>query len=160
MDTTGIEPMSHAQDVMLRLREDAVKETDQRELFQSVAPLTGSRLYLVPKVIEYDSGCLSMSARLATTMIESSLEAIIRCPGSQADFQRRTDPTLSRPYRPTEPATQRLCHRRCRAVAGTAQAADAARAAGQRRVAERHPDCDKDIFTAKGWRTTRLKMLD
>ncbi len=40
IDTTGIEPMSHAQDVMLRLREDLVKEADQRELFQSVAPLT------------------------------------------------------------------------------------------------------------------------
>ena len=52
VDTTGIEPMSHAQDVMLRLREDAVKETDQRELFQSVAPLTEAGLYLVPKVIE------------------------------------------------------------------------------------------------------------
>ncbi len=52
VDTTGIEPMSHAQDVMLRLREDAVKETDQRELFQSVAPQTEAGLYLVPKVIE------------------------------------------------------------------------------------------------------------
>jgi aspartyl-tRNA(Asn)/glutamyl-tRNA(Gln) amidotransferase subunit C len=52
VDTNGIEPMSHAQDVMLRLREDQVTEPDQRELFQSVAPEVDRGLYLVPKVIE------------------------------------------------------------------------------------------------------------
>lgn len=52
VDTLDIEPMSHAQDVTLRLREDAVTETDQRELFQSVAPKVEAGLYLVPKVIE------------------------------------------------------------------------------------------------------------
>jgi len=52
VDTEGIEPMSHAQDLMLRLREDAVTETDQHPLFQSVAPQVEDGLYLVPKVIE------------------------------------------------------------------------------------------------------------
>jgi len=52
VDTTGILPMSHAQDVSQRLREDKVTETDQRELFQSIAPQTEQGLYLVPKVIE------------------------------------------------------------------------------------------------------------
>jgi len=52
VDTTGIAPMSHAADVSLALREDRVTETDQRELFQSVAPATADGLYLVPKVIE------------------------------------------------------------------------------------------------------------
>ncbi|MFZ2301722.1 MAG: Asp-tRNA(Asn)/Glu-tRNA(Gln) amidotransferase subunit GatC [Gallionella sp.] len=52
VDTKGIEPMSHAQDVSQRLREDAVTETDQRELFQSIAPQVEAGLYLVPKVIE------------------------------------------------------------------------------------------------------------
>ena len=52
VDTTGIEPMSHAQDVVLRLRNDAVTESDQHELFQSVAPQVEAGLYLVPKVIE------------------------------------------------------------------------------------------------------------
>jgi aspartyl-tRNA(Asn)/glutamyl-tRNA(Gln) amidotransferase subunit C len=52
VDTTGIEPMSHAQDVVLRLRDDAVTESDQHELFQSVAPQVEGGLYLVPKVIE------------------------------------------------------------------------------------------------------------
>ncbi len=52
VDTEGIEPMSHAQDVMLRLREDAVTESDQPRLFQSVAPQVEAGLYLVPKVIE------------------------------------------------------------------------------------------------------------
>jgi len=52
VDTEGIAPMSHAQDVMLRLREDAVTEGDQHTLFQSVAPQVEGGLYLVPKVIE------------------------------------------------------------------------------------------------------------
>ena len=44
--------MSHAADVHLTLREDAVTEGDQRELFQSIAPATADGLYLVPKVLE------------------------------------------------------------------------------------------------------------
>ncbi len=52
INTDGIEPMSHAQDLAQRLREDAVTETDQRELFQSVAPQVEKGLYLVPQVIE------------------------------------------------------------------------------------------------------------
>ena len=52
VDTAGIAPMSHAADVSLVLREDAVTETNQRELFQSLAPATADGLYLVPKVIE------------------------------------------------------------------------------------------------------------
>ena len=52
VDTKGIEPMSHAQDLPQRLREDTVTETDQRELFQSIAPQVEAGLYLVPQVIE------------------------------------------------------------------------------------------------------------
>ena len=52
VDTRGIEPMSHAQDVTQRLREDTVTESNQRELFQSVAPQVEAGLYLVPQVIE------------------------------------------------------------------------------------------------------------
>jgi len=52
VDTDGVEPMSHAQDVMLRLRDDVVTETDQHALFQSIAPQVEADLYLVPKVIE------------------------------------------------------------------------------------------------------------
>jgi aspartyl-tRNA(Asn)/glutamyl-tRNA(Gln) amidotransferase subunit C len=52
VDTKGIEPMSHAQDLPQRLREDAVTETDQRGLFQSIAPQVEAGLYLVPQVIE------------------------------------------------------------------------------------------------------------
>jgi aspartyl-tRNA(Asn)/glutamyl-tRNA(Gln) amidotransferase subunit C len=52
IDVSGIEPMSHAQNVVLRLREDAVAESDQRQLFQSVAPQVEAGLYLVPRVIE------------------------------------------------------------------------------------------------------------
>lgn len=52
VDTAGIEPMSHAQDVVLRLRDDAVTETDRHEAFQAIAPQVEAGLYLVPKVIE------------------------------------------------------------------------------------------------------------
>ncbi len=52
VDTSGVEPMSHAVDVTQRLREDRVTETDRRETFQKVAPEAESGLYLVPKVIE------------------------------------------------------------------------------------------------------------
>lgn len=52
VDTAGVEPMSHPQDVAQRLRDDAVTETDRRDDFQRVAPQTESGLYLVPKVIE------------------------------------------------------------------------------------------------------------
>jgi aspartyl-tRNA(Asn)/glutamyl-tRNA(Gln) amidotransferase subunit C len=44
--------MAHAQDLAQRLREDVVSETNQRELFQSVAPQVERGLYLVPQVIE------------------------------------------------------------------------------------------------------------
>lgn len=52
VDTTGIEPMSHSQDVTQRLREDVVTETNRRVDFQAIAPLVEDGLYLVPKVIE------------------------------------------------------------------------------------------------------------
>jgi aspartyl-tRNA(Asn)/glutamyl-tRNA(Gln) amidotransferase subunit C len=52
VDTEGIEPMSHALDVVQPLRPDAVTEGDQRALFQAGAPAVEDGLYLVPKVIE------------------------------------------------------------------------------------------------------------
>ena len=52
VDTAGIEPMSHAQDVMLPLREDVVTDADRRELFQGIAPAVQDGLYLVPRVVE------------------------------------------------------------------------------------------------------------
>ena len=52
VDTSGIEPMAHAQDVVQPLREDSVTETDQRERYQAIAPAVEEGLYLVPKVVE------------------------------------------------------------------------------------------------------------
>ena len=52
VDTQGIEPMSHALDVVQRLRPDEVTETDRRDDFQKGAPAVENGLYLVPKVIE------------------------------------------------------------------------------------------------------------
>jgi len=52
VDTAGVEPMAHAQDLVQPLREDSVTETDQRGRYQAVAPAVAEGLYLVPKVIE------------------------------------------------------------------------------------------------------------
>ena len=52
VDTTGVVPMAHTQDVMLPLRPDAVTESDQRERYQAVAPAIEDGLYLVPRVVE------------------------------------------------------------------------------------------------------------
>lgn len=52
VDTRGVVPMAHPLDVVQRLREDQVTETNQREKFQTIAPRTDRGLYLVPKVIE------------------------------------------------------------------------------------------------------------
>jgi aspartyl-tRNA(Asn)/glutamyl-tRNA(Gln) amidotransferase subunit C len=53
VDTTNIEPMAHPQKgQQQRLREDKIIETDQRQHFQSIAPLVTEGLYMVPKVIE------------------------------------------------------------------------------------------------------------
>ncbi len=61
VDTSGIVPMSHAQELSQRLRDDVVSKTNLRDAFQKNAPILGNGshelavaggLYLVPKVIE------------------------------------------------------------------------------------------------------------
>ena len=52
VDTDGIAPMAHAQEVYQRLRADVVTESDRHAAFQAVAPAVENDLYLVPKVIE------------------------------------------------------------------------------------------------------------
>jgi aspartyl-tRNA(Asn)/glutamyl-tRNA(Gln) amidotransferase subunit C len=52
VDTHGISPMPHAQDLTQRLRIDIVTEIDQREAFQAISPQVENGLYLVPQVIE------------------------------------------------------------------------------------------------------------
>jgi aspartyl-tRNA(Asn)/glutamyl-tRNA(Gln) amidotransferase subunit C len=52
VDTAGVAPMAHAQDLTQRLRPDVASEPDRRDAYQAVAPQTENGLYLVPKVIE------------------------------------------------------------------------------------------------------------
>jgi aspartyl-tRNA(Asn)/glutamyl-tRNA(Gln) amidotransferase subunit C len=52
VDTRGVEPMAHAQELSQRLREDIVTEPERRAAYQAVAPEVEAGLYLVPKVIE------------------------------------------------------------------------------------------------------------
>ena len=52
VNTDGVEPMPHPHETALRLREDAVTETDHAADYQAVAPEVRNRLYIVPQVIE------------------------------------------------------------------------------------------------------------
>ncbi len=52
VNTDNILPMSHAQDIFQRLREDKITETDKRPEFLALATQTENNLFLVPKVIE------------------------------------------------------------------------------------------------------------
>ncbi len=52
VNTDGVEPMSHPQQLPLRMREDVVTETDHRDEYQKIAPQVQGGLFLVPKVIE------------------------------------------------------------------------------------------------------------
>jgi aspartyl-tRNA(Asn)/glutamyl-tRNA(Gln) amidotransferase subunit C len=52
VDTSGIAPMAHAQEVYQRLRDDVVTESDRHAAFQAVAPAVENGLYLVPRVVE------------------------------------------------------------------------------------------------------------
>ena len=51
-DTNNLRDNSHAPQATQRLREDKVTESDQRDVFQAIAPDTEDGLYLVPKVID------------------------------------------------------------------------------------------------------------
>lgn len=52
VDTNGVEPMAHPLDATQTLRADRITETNQRDLFQELAPETQDGLYLVPRVVE------------------------------------------------------------------------------------------------------------
>lgn len=51
-NTTNVEPLISPLEITQRLRADVISETDQRELYQSIAPATQDGLYLVPKVLD------------------------------------------------------------------------------------------------------------
>lgn len=52
VNTDGVEPMAHPHEVALRLRDDAVTETDHAAEYLAVAPEVRNRMYIVPHVIE------------------------------------------------------------------------------------------------------------
>ena len=56
VNTDGVEPLAHPAavlgEVALRLRDDIVSESNQRESSQASAPAVERGLFLVPKVIE------------------------------------------------------------------------------------------------------------
>ena len=56
VDTSGVSPLSHPvaaiQDISLRLRDDVVSETNNRDANMQNAPAAEKGYFLVPKVIE------------------------------------------------------------------------------------------------------------
>ena len=52
VDVENVQPLAHPFDATQPLRQDAVSETNQRDLFQSIAPNVQSGLYIVPNVLE------------------------------------------------------------------------------------------------------------
>jgi len=52
VDTAGVEPMSHPQDLTQRLRDDEATDPDLRDEYQAGAPAVENGLFVVPKVIE------------------------------------------------------------------------------------------------------------
>jgi len=52
VDTNDVAPMAHPLDMVQRLRDDVVSETDHHEQYQDIAPSVENGLYLVPQVIE------------------------------------------------------------------------------------------------------------
>ena len=52
VNTDDVQPMAHPMDAQQRLRPDEVREQNQRDKFQSIAPDVEGGLYRVPKVLE------------------------------------------------------------------------------------------------------------
>jgi aspartyl-tRNA(Asn)/glutamyl-tRNA(Gln) amidotransferase subunit C len=52
IDTQDVTPMAHPLNLSQRLRIDEVRESDERDIFQAIAPKTDNHYYLVPTVIE------------------------------------------------------------------------------------------------------------
>ncbi|HEY7553976.1 MAG TPA: Asp-tRNA(Asn)/Glu-tRNA(Gln) amidotransferase subunit GatC [Candidatus Binatia bacterium] len=52
LDTTGIEPMAHALDVVNAMRDDRVTNEPDTEALLANAPATDGKFFQVPKIIE------------------------------------------------------------------------------------------------------------
>lgn len=52
VDTSNTKPLANPRDDMLKLRDDEVGESDQRDILIKNAPESAAGLYLVPKVVE------------------------------------------------------------------------------------------------------------
>lgn len=52
INVEGVAPLCHPGEPKLRLRPDAITESDASDAFQAIAPDVSGGLYLVPKVLE------------------------------------------------------------------------------------------------------------
>ncbi len=145
MDTDGVEPMTHPQEMTLRLRPDAVTEPDQRDACQQGAPSVEKGLYLGPardrvsahRVRRLPARCDSWppaSSKASVTAVDLARRCLDRIAAS--DLNAFID---------VRPET----HARAQA-----READRRRAAGERGPLLGVPVAHKDIFVTRGWRST------
>ena len=52
IDTTNVQPMSHALDIYQTLRDDVVTEKNQKEKFLQLGPESNEDYFIVPRVVE------------------------------------------------------------------------------------------------------------
>ena len=52
IDTTDVQPMSHALDIYQTLRDDVVTEINQKEKFLELAPEFNEDYFIVPRVVD------------------------------------------------------------------------------------------------------------
>ena len=78
LDTTGVEPMSHAFPVVNVFREDEVKPSMERELILKNAPDVKDGCFLVPKTVERAKSARLRRRELALNVSRSSNRSCMR----------------------------------------------------------------------------------
>ena len=146
VDTAGVAPMAHAQDVYpAPARGRRHRDRPPRRLPDDGAagrrrPVSGA-----------ESDRITVMSQQTITATRATLPREL-CRQTAFQPSKTVRPAQSSgPHRRAQSGAQRLHHRRCRKSLAEARAADALRAAGKAGRSPACPIAHKDIFCAKGW---------